>query len=173
MVKRGIENNPRKIKSRKVLESDVTNKYMKLRKRVGASLIILIIALIAFSWYYLFYYPKPCKDSNCFINAMTNCKRVSWIKEDQQASWLYTIVGSSKGDTCKVEVKLMKMKEGTIDSESLQEKTMLCTVQKGETRPEKHIEACSGVLKEEMQDIIIQRLHNHILKNIGDIKEEF
>jgi len=148
--------------------------YSKLQKRVGIALVILIIALIIFSGYFLFFYARPCADSTCFVNAMTTCKSVSWIREDVQASWLYTIKGTAKTNACKVEVQLLKIKQGTIDTEQLQGKKMTCTLNKGETKfPEKDISKCSGVLKEELQNIIIQRMHSYLLENIGEIKQEF
>lgn len=148
--------------------------YNKLKKRVGLALIILIIVLVVFTGYFLIFYARPCIDSTCFVSAMETCKRVSWIREDAQASWLYVVKGNAKGDACKVQVKLLKMKQGTIDSEKLQGQQMTCIVQKGETQfPEKDISRCSGVLKEELQDLIIQRMHNYLLANVGEIQEEF
>ncbi len=146
----------------------------KLKKRVGIALVILIFALIIFTGYFLFFYPKVCSDSACFSDAMRSCKHVSWIKKDAQADWIYIIKGNAKGDTCKVEVTLKNMKAGTIDSEALQGKKMLCTVLKSETNfPEKDISRCSGELKEELQDRIIQRMHSYLLENVGEIQEEF
>ncbi|GAI05144.1 unnamed protein product, partial [marine sediment metagenome] len=124
--------------------------------------------------YYIFFYAKPVLTNEEFTEAITTCKKVSWIKEDASASWLYTIKGHDAGDVCKVEIKLLKMKQGTIDSEKLQGKKMICSVLKGETEPpEKDISKCSGGLREELQDIIIQRMHNYLLQNIGEIKQEF
>lgn len=146
----------------------------KLQKHIGLALVILIIALVVFAVYFFFFYAKLCKDSNCFTDAMQTCKRVSWIKEDAQASWLYTVKGNAQGDSCEVDVVLMKMKEGTIEAEDLQGKEMTCIVQKGETQfPEKDISRCSGLLKEELQDLLIQRMHNYLLENVGEIQEEF
>ncbi len=148
--------------------------YNVLQKRVGLALIILIIALIVFTGYFLFFYAKPISTSQEFVNAMASCKKISWIKEDASASWLYTIKGNAKGDACKIEVELLKMKQGTIESEKLQGKKMICIQQKGDTQfPEKSISECFGELKEEMQDIIIQRMHNYLLENVGEIREEF
>tara|TARA_Y100000310_G_scaffold268360_1_gene280933 strand:+ start:1397 stop:1918 length:522 start_codon:yes stop_codon:yes gene_type:complete len=148
--------------------------YKNPQKRVGFALTIIIIALIAFSGYFLFFYSRPVNTSEEFLDAMANCRDVSWIREDAQASWLYKIKGGINGDACEIEVVLLKMKEGTIESEKLQGKTMTCSFQKGESRfPEKDISRCSGVLKEELQDIIIQRMHNYLLQNVGEIREEF
>ena len=148
----------------------------RLKKRFGIALIILFIALVVFTSYFLFVYPKPCADTNgqCFVDAMVSCKRVSWIREDAEASWAYIIKENIKGDSCEVEVKLLKMKQGTIDSEKLQGKEMLCIIPKGETQfPEKDISKCSGELREELQDLIIQRMHNYLLQNVGEIRTEF
>lgn len=148
--------------------------YEHLERRVGIALIILILALILFSGYFLLFYAKPVSNSEEFASAMDSCKHVSWIREDSQASWLYTVKGNAEGDACTVEVQLLEMKEGTIESEKLQGKTMTCTILKSETRfPEKAISQCTGKLKEELQDIIIQRMHNYLLKNVGEIKAEF
>tara|TARA_B100001971_G_C18241020_1_gene570920 strand:+ start:97 stop:618 length:522 start_codon:yes stop_codon:yes gene_type:complete len=151
-----------------------TQGYKNPKKRVGIALVILIIALISFSSYLLFFYAKPVSTSEEFLDSMSYCKDVSWIREDAQASWLYKIKGGAKGDACEVEVRLLKMKEGTIEADKLQGKGMTCMFQKGETRfPEKDISKCSGPLKEELQDIIIQRMHNYLLQNVGEIKKEF
>ena len=148
--------------------------YNRAKKRVGLALIILIIALVIFTVFFWVFYPKPCSDVNCFVNAMKNCKRVSWIREDEQASWLYVIKGNAEGDSCKIEVKLLKVKQGTIDSERLEGEKMICIQQKGDTQfPEKDIFHCTGALKEELQDLIIQRMYSYLLKNIGEIKQEF
>ncbi len=88
-------------------------KYLKLQKRVKFVLIALII-FILFSSYFLFFYTKPLETGQKFIESMAYCKRVSWVKEDAQASWLYIIQGETKGDACKIKVKLLKMKQGTL-----------------------------------------------------------
>ncbi len=155
---------------KKILKSQGSS---KLKTRVGISLVILIIALVIFSVYFLFFYAKPCEDNDCFVSAMTKCKRVSLVREDSQSSWLYTIKGS-ESDLCQVEVKLLKIKQGTIDSENLQGKKMLCSVSKASSQfPEKDISKCTGTLKEELQNMIIKRMHNYLLENVGEIKQEF
>ena len=151
-----------------------TEEYASMQKKVGAALLILFAALIIFIVYFLIYYEKPCKDSQCFVDSMANCKRVYWIREDSQASWLYTIKGYTEGNACKVDIKLLKVKQGTLELESLLGKEMICVVQKGQTNfPEKDIGQCTGQLKEEIQELIIQRMHSYLLENFGEIKEEF
>ena len=156
--------------AKKILESQG---YGNLKTKVGIALIILVLALIVFSIYFLLFYAKPCGDEECFVNARVNCKRVSLVREDSQSSWLYTIRGS-KNDLCNVEVKLLKIKQGNMDSEDLQGQKMSCLVQKASSQfTEKDISKCTGVLKEELQNIIIKRMHNYLLENVGEIKQEF
>ena len=161
----------RGLKIKKILEYQG---YTKLKRKFSLSLIILIIVLVIFSGYFLFFYFNPCDNKDCFDNAINHCKRVSWIREDDQAAWLYRILRNAEGDSCKVEVMLLKMKKGVIDSEKLQGKKMICIVQKGDTQfPEKDISQCKGDLKEELQDILIKRMHDYLLQNLGEIQEGF
>lgn len=150
------------------------NDYDRQKKRVGIALVILIIALIIFTGYFLFFYERQCSDAQCFVNAMENCKPVSWIRADDQASWLYIIKSNAKEDACKIQVELLEVKQGTIDSEKLQGKKMICNIKKGDAKfPEKDLSKCTGILKEQIQDLIIQRMHNYLLENVGEIKQEF
>ena len=146
----------------------------KLKKRVGISLIILVLALIIFSIYFLVFYSKPIANSQEFAQAMQTCNRVSWTRQDEPASWLYTIAGNAPGDACNVKVVLRQIKQGSIENEKLQGKEMLCTVLKTDTQfPEKDISKCTGKLKEDLQDILIQRMHNYLLENVGEVQDAF
>ena len=159
---------PEKKDKKKLSEKD---KLQILKQRTIVAMVVLVAALIVFLFWLFFLHTKPCGTVDCFFEAVENCKRVSWMKEDAQATWLYTIEGSADEDRCEIKVELVKMKEGTIDSEKLQGKTMTCNVLKGEVAyPEKDTSRCSGPLKEELQDIIIQRLHSYILENVGEIR---
>lgn len=145
-------------------------------KNFGRNLIIAVAIILIAGVLFLTYnivYNKSCEDSNCFADALNNCKRVSWIRDDSQSTWVYKILGS-QSDKCVVEVKLLKIKEGTLDIEKLQGQKMTCKIQKGSTEfPEKDVSKCSGLLKENIQDILIQRMHNYLLQNVGEIKDNF
>jgi len=148
--------------------------YDKIELRVGMAALMLFIILIAFTFWFLVFNAKPCANSECFVKAIEDCKRVSWVKDDSQARWRYIVLGGEGDDKCRVEVRLLEMKQGTIDSERLQNKEMVCIVSKGDSQTiEEDVSKCSGVLKGELQDIIIQRMHNYLLENIGEIREEF
>ncbi len=148
--------------------------YFDIKKRILISIIILVIALIILLAYFLFFYTKQCKDETCYYNSIQNCKKVYFIRDDPQAVWQYRIMGNSANDACKVEVQLLKLKQGTTENENLIGKQMICSVYKtSQDYPEKLISECTGPLKEEMQTVIINRMHTYLLKNIGRINEEF
>lgn len=134
-------------------------------------LILSVIAILALG-YYLFFFEKYCSDEVCYKTAFDKCKKAAFIKEDATASWLYRITGKS-GDNCKVSVTLTKLKEGSIENERLQGKTMICVVNKDNSlTPEGDLTVCSGLLKEQMQEILLQKMHSYILKNVGEIDNE-
>jgi len=52
-------------------------------------------------------------------------------------------------------------------------KEMVCYLPLGTiTSPQGNLANCHGLLKEEMQSLIINRLHNYIVNNLGQISEE-
>lgn len=145
-----------------------------LQKRALIAIIILVIFLILYTVWFLFYFYKSCENERCFYDAInSNCKRVSYLRSDDQSSWLYKIAGKNK-DSCDIQVQLLELKEGLIDISELQGKKMTCTVLKGDTiYPEEDVSKCTGPLKEDLQDILIKRMHNYLLQNVGEISEEF
>ncbi|MFQ5531454.1 MAG: hypothetical protein ACE5ES_02455, partial [Candidatus Nanoarchaeia archaeon] len=50
---------------------------------------------------------------------------------------------------------------------------MTCSLPIGDiSSPEDNLKNCQGPLKEELQNLIIQKMHAYILDNLGDIGEE-
>jgi hypothetical protein len=50
---------------------------------------------------------------------------------------------------------------------------MTCYLPIGDDRvPEADISVCHGILKEELQAIIIEKLHLYVVENIGEISSE-
>lgn len=141
----------------------------------GVLILFVIVALILASVvliYYLFFDYDVCSDESCFNTALNGCDSVSWMRYDEDADWLYRIVGSN-GGRCEVEVRLMKIKKGKVDLEWLEGKGMICRVGSEGGYPESDISKCTGKLKEDLQDVIINRMHDYILQNLGEIDAEF
>jgi hypothetical protein len=144
--------------------------YENIRGRLILGLIILVLAFVIFLTYFIFFQAKTCQDSQCFRDSLKKCDKARWIREDSQASWLYTIKGGR--DICEVDVELLLIKGGAIENEELQGQKMTCMIQKGsEENPEDDMTKCSGPLREGIQEIVIQRMHNYILENLGEIKQ--
>ena len=139
------------------------------KKDVIIILIIILIAIIAS--YLTFFRPKACSDIDCFNSAMVDCKKVSYTDESKEAFWKYVIKGRKKDD-CEVEVKLLQLKEGTVDLIDLENKEMICELPLGTVgNPKNYLNRCHGLLKEEMQEVIIKNLHKYIVENLGELRE--
>ena len=140
-------------------------------------IIILVLLLIAIliGGYILFFKIVKCESTECFNSNLAECRKANFLRNTEDAAWSYTIVKNSKenpGDSCIVDVVLVKLKHGNVDSEILEGKEMTCDYFKGnEGYPEEDLTRCTGVLKEEIQDLIIKRTHDYLLKNLEDINE--
>ncbi len=129
-------------------------------------LVILLLFVIATA-YFNFFYTKACKDKNCFDSSLVKCRKATFTNAQEEVTWQYTINGK-KGDKCIINVKSIAMadREGKL----AEGKTMLCSLPRGVVmNPESNLDECHGLLKETLQDIIIEKLHVYIVKNIGSL----
>ncbi len=130
-------------------------------------LVIFIVLAVDFT----FFYTDKCENYSCFADAMRECKPAVYVNEEIEATWRYEILGL-RGDECYVEVKLLQLKQGDISFEKLSGYDMQCSYAKGiVVYPEKNLDKCHGRLKEELQTIIIRKLHTYIVDNLGKIDE--
>lgn len=151
------------------------NEYERFsfKKRILIAFVILIIGLISFGVYFIFFTADACDGFECYENALLNCKKVWMLKEDEDYVWRYEILSRADKNTCNVEVRLLKIKNAEVIKEGLEGKEMKCKVEKiGDVHPEKDMSRCNGLLKEKLQEIIINKLHSYLLDNIGKINEE-
>jgi hypothetical protein len=144
--------------------------YIAERKVV---FIIVIIALLLFAFWLTFICTRTCKSFACFQDAMEECNRnTRYLNDDVEASWMYKIKGKKAGE-CRVEVEIVRAKQGELGVEKLEGLSMICNYPLGVvTYPEKDLGRCSGPLKEELQTIVIDKLHSYIIENLGQLKEE-
>ena len=150
---------------------EVRKEIHSLKKtiRLKLMIILLIIILTALGVYYLGFYAKECLDEDCFYEGLVSCKKVKWINDASEAAWLYTIKGISK-EKCIVDVNLLLIKKGKIDLEGIEGKEMRCYLPLYTLMsPEQNLENCHGLLKEDLQDLIIKRMHSYLLENLGKI----
>jgi hypothetical protein len=134
--------------------------------------IVLAVLLLVFVVAAI-YYTKSCEDYSCFSSYLEKCSRASFQDNTPDSLWEYTIKGTEDG-FCRVKVKLLLMKEGSAELTALEGQSMVCNLYLGKIEdPKGDLTRCHGELKENIQDILIQKMHAYILENVGKISEEF
>lgn len=145
---------------------------MNKRGRKGIFLIVLgILVILGIAVYFTFLFNYNCEDNDieCFRSHQAKCLKTEYISDDIDVTWEYDIKGK-KDNICEIDVKIVKVKGGMIENKRLEGKEMTCSVMYGSTEPpESDTSKCKGELKEEMQALIIQKLHAYIVSNLGQI----
>ncbi len=146
--------------------------YYRSKEVLKFAIMVFIFLLILAFAYYFFFYTKTCKDKDCFANSLVKCSKARWINDAEEAAWLYTIKGVS-GENCEVDAKLLIVKKGKAEMARAEGKSMTCELPLSTfISPEQDLSRCSGLLKEELQGLLIERLHSYILENLGKVGEE-
>jgi len=150
-------------------------KDVKILKLLAVITILLIILVLGVFIYLFFFRTVNCQlnDEACFSSSIINCDRASFIRENEEFVTSYNIIGKS-GDNCEVTVSIIQVKKGSSELSLLEGKSMICNVRAGLNiqSPEKDIRNCQGLLKEEIQNIIIQKMHAQLIENMVQIKED-
>jgi len=135
-------------------------------------LIIAAIILFAAAIYFTFFFHYKCKDLSCFRSYQEKCSKAEFVNDGERTTWFYQISGKSK-DICSIKVQILKIKEGSIDQSVLEGESMDCYLLVGDiTTPESDLKRCHGLLKENLQEIMIKNAHKYIAENIGTINKE-
>lgn len=139
---------------------------------ISLFIIILGIALLYYSGILL--KPIECRDIACYKEYLLTCKKSFLINEDKNYVYRYEILRNNGNSYCDVQVRLIKIKtSSTSDNEKLEGLEMICKINRFEDiLPEKNMLSCSGKLREDLQEIIINNLHSIILQNLNKINEE-
>lgn len=140
---------------------------LSFNKKILIALCIAVFLGIAI--YLTFYYNPVCENFECFQKSMSNCERAAYVNDGAGATWRYD-VQKKIGGLCSVEVTLLQAKEGGLGLSSLEKHSMICEYALGvATYPEKDLDKCHGILKEELQKIVIEKLHSYVIENLGVI----
>lgn len=157
---------------RKITKKEVENYFRKPKHWPLLAIIIVAAIGLLVSVYLIFSYGSTCQDETCFSEALVKCKRTIYLKDSPETITQYRILGK-KGKACEINVKMMQIKQGSIELISLEGKEMVCQIPLNTyTQPEENIKMCHGLLKESIQEIMIQRMHSELVENIGQISEE-
>lgn len=137
-----------------------------------AIIAIILSVLVLVAVYFTFFFHYSCDDLSCYQAHQRECVRTKFIDDQEDVTWSYTIKGKDAG-RCVVNVEVLSIKSGDTSNHKLVGKDMDCYIPGNSAiAPESDISRCHGVLKEELQNSIIQKLHSYILDNIGQIGEE-
>lgn len=144
-------------------------------RKVKTVLLIVIASLVLIAGlgllYINFVHTEKCETFECFQKNMDVCSRAEYVNEEPDASWRYTITGFGL-TSCNVNVELLQAKKGELGIEELSGLSMDCEYQKGFSGyPEGDLGKCHGILKEALQEKIIEKLHKYVLENLGKIDE--
>ncbi|MAG07756.1 hypothetical protein CMI46_02980 [Candidatus Pacearchaeota archaeon] len=144
--------------------------------RGGIIFLVVVIVAVAVASYFVFFQTPKCDDIDCWEFKLKECRKASYINEAVDVTWNYKIKGKAD-DSCLVEVEAVQIIRGLEKSRVLEGKSMDCNLrldENGDTiivNPEFNPNICHGRLKEEMQTLIIERLHRYIVENVGEIAE--
>jgi hypothetical protein len=132
-----------------------------------AIVLILLIALV----YYFYFSPKKCNDESCFTSSLARCDKSTYTQDKSSEVIRYDIKGARDWQ-CEIQVQVQQIKTGPAELRIIEGKNMLCLIPLGSiVDPVRDLKNCHGLLKEEIQDIMIQRLHSQIIENLGQISE--
>lgn len=136
--------------------------------KVGLIAVLIILCLV------VVLYSKQCgQNSTCFNTYLEKCDKARYVSDLQDATWQYEILGPNGYGKCIVDVKLLVAKEGNVNLAGLEGNEMKCYTDIGSVAdPKADLRNCNGLLKEKVQEVIIQRMHTYILDNIGKISAE-
>ena len=146
---------------------------MNKRGRTGKIILVVLgLAVLAAAVYFTFFFFYKCNDLACFQAHQEKCSRTKFVNDIEDVAWLYYIKGKEDGN-CKIEVEVLNVKTGSIDKAGLNGKAMTCYLDLRSTAsPEAELSKCTGTLKEELQNMIINKLHAYIVENVGEISGE-
>ncbi len=145
------------------------------KKRWLFGIIFFVIVAGLLSWFFFkLNYTKVCEDDKCFSESLSTCSKAEFLKDTTDAVWYYKINGPTPNEKCEVYVKLAQLRKGGIEIVKLEGKDMICeTPYSVVESPQREIETCHGQLREEIQSILIQKMHSYLLENLGQVNKEF
>lgn len=141
--------------------------------QIGKLILFFVIVIILIgAIYFTFYFSYTCKDMACFKAHQRECSRTKFTNDESDIVWKYKIIGQ-ENKACEISVEVVKIKKGSTDKKRLEGKEMVCYLPFGnDDNPETDISNCQGGLKEELQEMMIEKLHLYVIENIGSISDE-
>ena len=137
-----------------------------------AVIILFVVVAFLFAVYFTFQ-PTRCERYECFQDHMASCSRASFVNEEPEASWGYDIVSRYR-ENCEIKITLLQAKEGDLKLRAFEGHEMRCNYALGVIAyPDKDLSLCTGLLKEDLQGLVIEKLHTYIIGNLKNIQDGF
>jgi hypothetical protein len=134
-------------------------------------LILVIVVVVGYFGRGLLVSYEECDTWECFDNHLETCERAEFIG-GQRMVFEYIIEGKN-GDNCEVNVELLQGELNNQESIKMEGHKMNCMLPYGVVMiPESDVGNCHGLLKEGLQDLIIKKLYNYVVQNLGRINLE-
>lgn len=158
-ARHGIRNLPRRNLNKKIFSC----KWM--------AIVFALIVLSYVVWFYCLSY-KPCNSWDCFNENLGSCERTKFIGGNE-IIFEYTVLGATE-DKCLVNVKFLQGELNNQDSMKLEMQEMVCRLPRGVIMiPESNLDNCHGLLKENLQNLVIKKLYTYLVQNVEKISLEF
>ena len=142
----------------------------KRRILVASLVIVFAVLAIALLWYTQLYF-KQCGDAACFSEELAKCNHAKFVNFGNM-TFEYKILGE-EGGSCQINVRFLNGDISNQEMIALDKKEMVCSLPLGVVAsPDSDTANCHGLLKEELQDLIIANLHRYIVQNLGKINIE-
>jgi len=161
-------------------KSKKTKKSVKVKiSKRKVILIIIAVVLIALVAYGL--YVKDCgMDDACYNKEFSRCNKVKFNLVKGGNLYEYKVLGNYFGK-CIINIELLKVAPGSDAElvERFESKSMRCKVPIADISGNSVgsmpnlVDYCSGELKEEVYELIIERMYAYLIENLGVIEQEF
>lgn len=133
---------------------------------------IIVLAILVIAIYFSFFFYYSVNTLEDFQAHQKKCARTIFINDVNYTTFEYKILGE-EDNKCEIQVKVLQIKQGTLDKQALEGKIMVCSTELESTSaPESNLKECHGLLKEEIQNILINNCHSQIVANIGEVSQE-
>lgn len=138
--------------------------------------VVIILGLLFLSgFFYYFVLGKTCSDEACFDAAARQCRPATYLKSNNGNIFRYEIMYSLTTN-CKLEISVDEVSRNTPRDIAVlfEGKSMLCSIPKHAFSSEflklnSALDYCHGTLKEAMYELMIQRLYDLAVKQMGDV----
>ncbi len=158
---------------------EYSKRYTRISRLPKILALLLIIILIYTVMHYIGYFRTICEDQTCFYEKARECNQaeVKVIKDHNVYTYTSYIEPMNR---CNLKITLARVQEGSPPEykELLEGKSMKCTLTKEQMsklnidNPNNIIKECHGELKEGLYELVIQRMTELVIANLGEITEE-